>query len=161
MSASTHPASSRMATTSRSTPMTITARPSCVAACIRQRGRRGRHCPDHLHAGRCRLLQGQLALNKVNVTFSKISADAKVTNGNSEYSYAGAEFDIYRTRDNALVAHITMDGSGRMPTTSSTRTRTIMPSRPRPQGFQKHEGRIDFSTGNSAGNSSSKTTLGM
>lgn len=36
-------------------------------------------------------------LNKVNVTFSKISADAKVTNGNSEYSYAGAEFDIYRT----------------------------------------------------------------
>lgn len=51
-------------------------------------------------------------LNKVNVTFSKISADAKVTNGNSEYSYAGAEFDIYRTRDNALVAHITMDGNG-------------------------------------------------
>ena len=24
----------------------------------------------------------------------------------------GAEFDIYRTRDNALVAHITMDGNG-------------------------------------------------
>ena len=27
----------------------------------------------------------------VNVTFSKISADAKVTDGNGEYSYAGAE----------------------------------------------------------------------
>lgn len=51
-------------------------------------------------------------LNKVNVTFSKISADAKVTNGNSEYSYAGAEFDIYRESNNSLVAHITMDGNG-------------------------------------------------
>ena len=35
-----------------------------------------------------------------------------MTDGNGEYSYAGAEYDIYRTRDNALVTHITMDGNG-------------------------------------------------
>ena len=90
-------------------------------------------------------------LNKVNVTFSKISADAKVTNGNSEYSYAGAEFDIYRTRDNALVAHITMDGNGHANYQLDPNENYYAVETKAPQGFQKHEGRIDFSTGNSAG----------
>lgn len=90
-------------------------------------------------------------LNKVNVTFSKISADAKVTNGNSEYSYAGAEFDIYRTRDNALVAHITMDGNGHANYQLDPNESYYAVETKAPQGFQKYEGRIDFSTGNSAG----------
>lgn len=68
-------------------------------------------------------------LNKVNVTFSKISADAKVTNGNSEYSYAGAEFDIYRTRDNALAAHITMNGIQRKDLCNGSESRPIEISR--------------------------------
>ena len=87
----------------------------------------------------------------VNVTFSKISADAKVTNGNSEYSYAGAEFDIYRTRDNALVAHITMDGNGHASYQLNPNENYYAVETKAPQGFQKHEGHIDFSTGNSAG----------
>lgn len=90
-------------------------------------------------------------LNKVNVTFSKISADAKVTNGNSEYSYAGAEFDIYRTRDNALVAHITMDGNGHASYQLDPNENYYAVETKAPQGFQKYEGHIEFSTGNSAG----------
>lgn len=90
-------------------------------------------------------------LNKVNVTFSKISADAKVTDGNSEYSYAGAEFDIYRTRDNALVAHITMDGNGHANYQLDPNESYYAVETKAPQGFQKYEGRIEFSTGNSAG----------
>lgn len=85
------------------------------------------------------------------MTFSKISADAKVTNGNSEYSYAGAEFDIYRTRDNALVAHITMGGNGHANYQLDPNENYYAVETKAPQGFQKHEGRIEFSTGNSAG----------
>lgn len=90
-------------------------------------------------------------LNKVNVTFSKISADAKVTDGNSEYSYAGAEYDIYRTRDNSLVAHITMDGNGHASYQLDPNESYYAVETKAPQGFQKHEGHIEFSTGNSAG----------
>lgn len=100
-------------------------------------------------------------LNKVNVTFSKISADAKVTNGNSEYSYAGAEFDIYRTRDNALVAHITMDGNGHASYQLDPNENYYAVETKAPQGFQKHEGHIDFSTGNSAGEQQLKDDPGV
>lgn len=100
-------------------------------------------------------------LNKVNVTFSKISADAKVTNGNSEYSYVGAEFDIYRTRDNALVAHITMDGNGHANYQLDPNENYYAVETKAPQGFQKHEGRIEFSTGNSAGEQQFKDDPGV
>lgn len=100
-------------------------------------------------------------LNKVNVTFSKISADAKVTNGNSEYSYAGAEFDIYRTRDNALAAHITMNGNGHSNYQLDPNENYYAVETKAPQGFQKHEGRIEFSTGNSAGEQQFKDDPGV
>ena len=100
-------------------------------------------------------------LNKVNVTFSKISADAKVTNGNSEYSYAGAEFDIYRTRDNALAAHITMNGNGHANYQLDPNENYYAVETKAPQGFQKHEGRIEFSTGNSAGEQQFKDDPGV
>lgn len=100
-------------------------------------------------------------LNKVNVTFSKISADAKVTNDNSEYSYAGAEFDIYRTRDNALVAHITMDGNGHANYQLDPNENYYAVETKAPQGFQKYEGRIEFSTGNSAGEQQFKDDPGV
>lgn len=100
-------------------------------------------------------------LNKVNVTFSKISADAKVTNGNSEYSYAGAEFDIYRTRDNALVAHITMVGNGHASYQLDPNENYYAVETKAPQGFQKYEGHIDFSTGNSAGEQQFKDDPGV
>lgn len=100
-------------------------------------------------------------LNKVNVTFSKISADAKVTNGNSEYSYAGAEFDIYRTRDNALAAHITMNGNGHANYQLDPNENYYAVETKAPQGFQKYEGRIEFSTGNSAGEQQFKDDPGV
>lgn len=100
-------------------------------------------------------------LNKVNVTFSKISADAKVTNGNSEYSYAGAEFDIYRESNNSLVAHITMDGNGHANYQLDPNVHYYAVETKAPQGFQKHEGRIEFTTGNSAGEQQLKDDPGV
>ena len=100
-------------------------------------------------------------LNKVNVTFSKISADAKVTDGNGEYSYAGAEYDIYRTRDNALATHITMDGNGHASYQLDPNESYYAVETKAPQGFQKHEGRIEFSTGNSAGEQQLKDDPGV
>ena len=97
----------------------------------------------------------------VNVTFSKISADAKVTDGNGEYSYAGAEYDIYRTRDNALVAHIIMDGNGHANYQLDPNENYYAVETKAPQGFQKHEGRIEFSTGNSAGEQQFKDDPGV
>lgn len=49
----------------------------------------------------------------VEVTFTKTSADAKVTDGNSQYSVAGAEYDIYKASDDSKVAHITTGSDGK------------------------------------------------
>lgn len=98
-------------------------------------------------------------LNKVNVTFSKISADAKVTNGNSEYSYAGAS-SIFTAPATTRWSPISPWTVTAMPTTSSTRTRAITPSRPRPRRVSRSTRDVSSSRPVTApGNSSSRTTL--
>ncbi|QWT17268.1 VaFE repeat-containing surface-anchored protein [Collinsella sp. zg1085] len=59
--------------------------------------------------------QALLTANKkveVSVKFSKVSAKASFTAGNSEYSLAGAEYDIYRASSNEKVAHIVTGSDG-------------------------------------------------
>lgn len=88
---------------------------------------------------------------KVEVEFAKCSADAKVTDGNSEYAYAGAEYDIYRESDDSLVAHIATDASGHASYKLAPNESYYAVETKAPQGFVAVTGRVYFQTGNSAG----------
>ena len=90
-------------------------------------------------------------LNKVRYTFSKCSANVSITDGNSEYSVEGAEYDIYRSSDNALVSHIVTDASGNAALDLEPNQAYYAVETKAPAGYTLHEGRIAFRTGNSAG----------
>ena len=49
----------------------------------------------------------------VTVSFTKCSAETTVTDGNSNYSVRGAEYDIYSKDTNQIVQHIVMDSNGK------------------------------------------------
>ena len=83
---------------------------------------------------------------KVDVTFSKCSADAKVTAGNSEYAYAGAEYDIYRASDDAKVAHITTDSDGKASYKLDAKLTYYAVETKAPAGFKLDAERHYFST---------------
>ena len=90
-------------------------------------------------------------LNKVRYTFSKCSANVSITDGNSEYSVEGAEYDIYRSSDNALVSHIVTDASGNAALDLEPNQAYYAVETKAPAGYTLHEGHISFRTGNSAG----------
>ena len=90
-------------------------------------------------------------LNKVRYTFSKCSANVSITDGNSEYSVEGAEYDIYRSSDNALVSHIVTDASGNAALDLEPNQTYYAVETKAPAGYTLHEGHIAFRTGNSAG----------
>lgn len=90
-------------------------------------------------------------LNKVRYTFSKCSANVSITDGNSEYSVEGAEYDIYRSSDNALVSHIVTDASGNAALDLEPNQAYYAVETKAPAGYTLHEGHIAFRTGNSAG----------
>lgn len=90
-------------------------------------------------------------LNKVRYTFSKCSANVSITDGNSEYSVEGAEYDIYRSSDNALVSHIVTDASGNAVLDLEPNQAYYAVETKAPAGYTLHEGHIAFRTGNSAG----------
>ena len=90
-------------------------------------------------------------LNKVRYTFSKCSANVSITDGNSEYSVEGAEYDIYRSSDNALVSHIVTDASGNAALDLEPNQAYYAVETKAPAGYTLHEGHITFRTGNSAG----------
>lgn len=90
-------------------------------------------------------------LNKVRYTFSKCSANVSITDGNSEYSVAGAEYDIYRSSDNALVSHIVTDAAGNAVLDLEPNQAYYAVETKAPAGYTLHEGHIGFRTGNSAG----------
>lgn len=85
---------------------------------------------------------------KVDVTFSKCSADAKVTAGNSEYAYAGAEYDIYRASDDAKVAHVTTDSDGKASYKLDAKLTYYAVETKAPAGFKLDTERHYFETGN-------------
>lgn len=90
-------------------------------------------------------------LNKVRYTFSKCSADVSITDGNSEYSVEGAEYDIYRSSDNALVSHIVTDAAGNAALDLEPNQAYYAVETKAPAGYTLHKGHIAFRTGNSAG----------
>lgn len=90
-------------------------------------------------------------LNKVRYTFSKCSANVSITDGNSEYSVQGAEYDIYRSSDNALVSHIVTDAAGNAALDLEPNQAYYAVETKAPAGYTLHEGHIGFRTGNSAG----------
>ena len=90
-------------------------------------------------------------LNKVRYTFSKCSANVSITDGNSEYSVQGAEYDIYRSSDNAHVAHIVTDAAGNAALDLEPNQAYYAVETKAPAGYTLHEGHIGFRTGNSAG----------
>lgn len=90
-------------------------------------------------------------LNKVRYTFSKCSANVSITDGNSEYSVEGAEYDIYRSSDNALVSHIVTDAAGNAALDLEPNQAYYAVETKAPAGYTLHKGHIAFRTGNSAG----------
>lgn len=57
--------------------------------------------------------QGLVTANKaIDVQFTKTSADASMTSGNTEYAYAGATYEIYSAQTDGRVATITTDDDG-------------------------------------------------
>lgn len=85
--------------------------------------------------------------SEVEVSFSKTSADAKVTDGNNSYGYAGAVYDIHLASDGTKVASITTDASGRASCQLLPNTSYYAIEIQAPPGFVKSEERISFTTG--------------
>ena len=57
--------------------------------------------------------QGLVTADKaVEVTFTKVSANATITDGNEAYAYAGAAYTIYRAATDERIAAITTDEEG-------------------------------------------------
>lgn len=83
----------------------------------------------------------------VEVRFDKVSADATFTNGNAEYAYAGATYDIYEANGDQKVATITTDENGRASYLLKPNTRYYAVEVSAPQGFVLGTGRVEFSTG--------------
>ncbi len=87
----------------------------------------------------------------VEVTFNKVSADASITSGNDEYSYAGATYDIYDADAHEKVATITTDANG----TASLRLEPgsyYAVETEAPAGFVKNPDRIEFTVSKSGDN---------
>ena len=99
-------------------------------------------------------------INKVRYTFSKCSTNVSITDGNSEYSVEGAEYDIYRSSDNALVSHIVTDASGNAALDLEPNQAYYAVETKAPAGYTLHEGHIDFTTGNAAGSEQLKDDPG-
>lgn len=86
------------------------------------------------------------AEKSVDVTFSKTSANATLTNGNTEYSVAGAEYDIFLASNNTKVAHITLDGNGQANLSLKPNTDYYAVETKAPRGFVLDTGKRAFQT---------------
>lgn len=87
----------------------------------------------------------------VDVSFSKCSADLKVTSGNGEYKLDGSEYDIHRASDDSLVTHVVTDSNGHASYQLSPNEHYYAVETRAPQGFQVNPNRIDFWTEDSVG----------
>lgn len=83
----------------------------------------------------------------VRVNFSKTSADASFTQGNQEYAYAGAVYDIFEESTGNKAATITTDETGRANCTLKANTRYYAVETKAPAGFTLNPERVPFTTG--------------
>lgn len=92
--------------------------------------------------------QGLVTVEKsVRATFTKTSADASVTDGNSQYPLAGAVYDIFSAEDDARVGTVTTDENGHAALDLPPNKQFYAVERTAPHGFQTDPKRIPFSTG--------------
>lgn len=87
----------------------------------------------------------------ITVTFTKTSADAATTIGNTSYHLQGAGYDIYRAEGDQLVDHIVTDENGRAQLSLAPQTPYYAVETKAPAGFLLNKERIHFTTGNQAG----------
>lgn len=95
----------------------------------------------------------------VEIGFTKTSADATVTDGNKNYAYAGASYDIFRADNNAKVASITTDTNGHASCTLAPGITYYAVETKAPPGFELNGDRIPF-TATTGGNVSLKDRPG-
>lgn len=82
----------------------------------------------------------------VTVTFSKVSANAALTDGNEEYAYSGATYEIYDAETDELVEAITTDERGEASCQLEPDHRYYAVETVAPAGFVRGEGRVEFAT---------------
>ena len=80
----------------------------------------------------------------VEIGFTKTSADASVTDGNDQYAYAGASYDIFRVSDDTKVASITTDDAGHASCALTPGISYYAIETKAPAGFERNENRIPF-----------------
>lgn len=80
----------------------------------------------------------------VEVGFTKTSADATVTDGNEQYGYAGACYDIFLASNGSKVASITTDESGHASCTLKAGVEYYAIETKAPAGFELSRERIPF-----------------
>ena len=86
----------------------------------------------------------------VTVTFTKVSADATVSDGNEEYAYAGAVYEIFRASDDKHMTTITTDDAGHASYRLDANERYYAVEKQAPVGFAKNPERIAFATGSAS-----------
>lgn len=97
-------------------------------------------------------LQRVLVLSpNVTVTFTKTSAQASTTIGNSSYQLQGAEYDIFRAEGDIYAAHIVTDENGRAQLSLAPQTAYYAVETKAPAGFRLSTERVNFTTSNQAG----------
>ena len=80
----------------------------------------------------------------VTIEFTKTSANATVTDGNRQYAYAGASYDIYRASNDVKVGSITTDEAGHAACTLQPGLDYYAIETKAPAGFELSEERIPF-----------------
>lgn len=106
--------------------------------------------PSRYPYQRCYTEEWKLVLN-VDVNFSKLSADTSITDGNAEYSVAGAVFDIHEADSGTKITSITMDESGKASYRLAPNKSYYAVETKAPLGYATHPGRIPFRVGAQAG----------
>lgn len=85
----------------------------------------------------------------VTVNFTKVSADAKITSGNTSYAYAGAVYDIYDAGTDGKIASIATNEHGSASCKLAPNKSYYAVETKAPRGFTVNPERIYFTTGDS------------
>ena len=81
---------------------------------------------------------------EVDVSFTKTSADADITDGNAQYAYSGASYDIFLAADDTKVTSITTDKNGHATCSLQPGTNYYARETKAPAGFKLNKDRIAF-----------------